>query len=152
MDQKMKALIKKFADFFLMDPAFKDIPDDIMGAVSDPALAPILASTAHVFLLGKEDNGTDEELEKEGDALFHAFYLESLRRMFASDRPKTFAFRDRKVRDFMKVLEFAFDEDEAIHSMRLKIQGLIGIELSVEKMREIMQETIADAIRPHEGR
>jgi len=148
LPKRVDDFVKRFADLCLGDPTFGEVPYEFIRAAADPDLAPAMMAVARVFLLDRKDDVVGEE-EMAGimESLLRSFHLEWVRRTFASDRPRTFALRDARIGDFLRVGEFEFDEDEAIHSMRLKIQGLLGIELSVEKTREIMRSAIEDATR-----
>jgi|GEM_PF-4372333 len=142
--------IPRFAKVCMENPTFSEVPSEFLAVVGDPEVGPIMAAMAYQFVSEDKkpvDMLSDEEVKDIARRFVRAFYLESLRRMLASDRPRTFALRDAKLSEFMEVERFSFDDDEAVHSMRLKIQGLLGIEMNVEDMRRILVQTVDDVAR-----
>lgn len=142
--------IKRFAMVCLENPTFGEIPYEFLGAVGDPEVGPIMAALAYQFAIDgrfdarEVDALTDEEVMEIAHRFVRSFYLESVRRAFAKDRPKTFALRDARLSEFMAIDEISFDDEEAVHSMRLKIQNALGIEIGVEDMRRIMNDVVDD--------
>lgn len=141
--------IKRFAKVCLENPTFGEVPTEFLAIVGDPEAGPIMAAIAYQFASkGKPvQDLTDEEVMDIAGRFVKAFYLEGVRRMFAKERPRTFALRDARLSEFMDVERFSFEDDEAVHSMRLKIQSLLGIEMTFEDMRRVMTEVIDDVAR-----
>jgi len=141
--------IQRFARVCAEDPTFSEVPHEFLAVVGDPEIGPMMAALAYQFSKNKKevDLLTDVEVKEVARRFVRAFYLEGVRRMFARDRPRTFALRDARLSEFMDVEKFSFSDDEAVHSMRLKIQGLLGIEMTFEDMRRILVQTVDDVAR-----
>lgn len=149
--------IKKFLGVCLENPTFGEIPYEFLSAVGDPEVGPIMAALAYQFAIDafdmrRVDALTDEEVMEIAQRFVRSFYLESVRRAFAKDRPKTFALRDARLSEFMAIDEISFDEEEAVHSMRLKIQNALGIEIGVEDMRRMMNKVVDDLAKMNADR
>ena len=145
----MEDLIQRFVRVCMEDPTFSEVPSEFLAVVGDPEMGPVMAALAYQFSQNKKhvDLLADDEVKDIARKFVRAFYLESVRRMLASDRPRTFALRDARLSEFMDIERFSFSDEEAVHSMRLKIQGLLGIEMTTEDMRRILVQTVDDVAR-----